>query len=86
MLNILGWTVWSLATLIAFSLLLGSMRNFLTKRPVMKATLYQGVVFTVLIIVFLIKPEISKFHLLWTFPLAFILIGSLITSSSLKQV
>jgi len=86
MINILGWIVWLLATLIALSLLLGSMRNFLNKRAVSKATFYQGVVFTVLVAVFLIKSEVSKFHLVWAFPLVFILIGSLISNSSLKQV
>lgn len=84
MVDVLAWIVWIVVAYFALSLVLGFFRAKKAKASVTKATVYQGVFFSILAIYTLLTPSVSKFHLLWIAPIGFFLI-SFLTVAFTKQ-
>lgn len=84
MIAILGWIIWSLSTLLAFSLIYGTIRSLRMKQSVSKATVYQGMFLTIALVVLLLVPSFSKLNLLWILPVGFFLILHFVIHKAVK--
>ena len=73
MIAILEWITWGVSALVAFGLVVGTIWSFKHKRPVMKATVYQGIFLSISVVILLFIPTLSKLHLLWIIPVGFFL-------------
>ena len=75
MLGIIGWIIWTFSAFIALSLTYKITEKIKSKVYSSRGTLYQGLFLWLVLLLMLLNPSISKFHLIWIIPIIFPLIG-----------
>ncbi len=84
MISILEWVAWVISAFLAGSLIYGTFRTIKFKQSVMKATVYQGIFLSVIVVILLFIPFVSKLHLIWIVPISFFLISHFVLRSAIK--
>ena len=74
----IGWILWAVLLIFTISLFYGTVKTFFLGTSVTYSTVLQTISFVVILLVFLLKPELNKINLIWISPLVFFLIAFIV--------
>lgn len=75
MLILLGWAVWAVVLVFAIGLTVTFPYKHLRTKPNLRYNAYATILLWIVLALFILKPNWSKFHILWILPVAFLILA-----------